>query len=763
MQQSTLPNKMRPHILFLLCLFIPVKGFSQLVIANNSSAVSLAHAIVGSGITVSNATIDCGGNSTATFTYTGTSLGVPNGVLLTSGNASDVANPGTYFSSIQNGNNLSDPDVIAISSQARYDVCLLEFDFIPVCDTLHITYVFGSEEYPQYINQYNDVFAMFLTGPNPAGGNYSSHNIATLPNGTTPVSIFTVNGGWPIGSGASNPAYYIDNYSNPNNDIAYDGYTIPITSIVAVTPCVSYHLKIAIVDAGNGRYDSGVFIQGNTFTCTTAPNSTISATDACINNGTAAVMVSNYSGPSSYLWFPGGQTTSAITNLIPGNYSCQITYPGLCTTDSLTVTVNDAHPTVTPVQVATICIGQTVSLTANTSGGAPAYNYSWSTGGISVNSTVSPAVNTTYSVIATDANGCSSLPENLLINVNLPLTIQTTNPLSICESSSTTLSAIASGGSGNYSYLWSPSFGLSDSIISNPVAAPTLITLYTVTVSDNCGSPATTSSVTVTVEPQPLPLISANVLSGCVPLCVAFSDNSQFSCSTATWTFGDGTDTTSCNNAMHCFIKPGTYTVTNTVTSTAGCTGSITRSDYITVFPQPDPSFTYFPDPVLIVDPSVNFSDHTTDAVSWQWSFGDYINDTSTVKNPQHVYADTGCYNIQLIVKNIYGCAATLNSELCVEFEFEFYAPNAFTPNNDGFNDVFLPQGTGISASDYEFLIFDRWGREIFKTSKWGEGWNGKMLDGSKKAQEDTYVWLVKMYDLQHNFHQFAGRVSLIY
>lgn len=763
MQQSTLPNKMRPHILFLLCLFIPVKGFSQLVITNNSSAVSLAHAIVGSGITVSNATIDCGGNSTATFTYTGTSLGVPNGVLLTSGNASDVANPGTYFSSIQNGNNLSDPDVIAISSQARYDVCLLEFDFIPVCDTLHITYVFGSEEYPQYINQYNDVFAMFLTGPNPAGGNYSSHNIATLPNGTTPVSIFTVNGGWPIGSGASNPAYYIDNYSNPNNDIAYDGYTIPITSIVAVTPCVSYHLKIAIVDAGNGRYDSGVFIQGNTFTCTTAPNSTISATDACINNGTAAVMVSNYSGPSSYLWFPGGQTTSAITNLIPGNYSCQITYPGLCTTDSLTVTVNDAHPTVTPVQVATICIGQTVSLTANTSGGAPAYNYSWSTGGISVNSTVSPAVNTTYSVIATDANGCSSLPENLLINVNLPLTIQTTNPLSICESSSTTLSAIASGGSGNYSYLWSPSFGLSDSIISNPVAAPTLITLYTVTVSDNCGSPATTSSVTVTVEPQPLPLISANVLSGCVPLCVAFSDNSQFSCSTATWTFGDGTDTTSCNNAMHCFIKPGTYTVTNTVTSTAGCTGSITRSDYITVFPQPDPSFTYFPDPVLIVDPSVNFSDHTTDAVSWQWSFGDYINDTSTVKNPQHVYADTGCYNIQLIVKNIYGCAATLNSELCVEFEFEFYAPNAFTPNNDGFNDVFLPQGTGISASDYEFLIFDRWGREIFKTSKWGEGWNGKMLDGSKKAQEDTYVWLVKMYDLQHNFHQFAGRVSLIY
>ena len=122
--------------------------------------------------------------------------------------------------------------------------------------------------------QYNDVFAMFLTGPDPSGGNYTSHNIATLPNGTTPVSIFTVNGGWPLGTGAANPAYYVDNFTNPNNDIAYNGYTVPITSVIAVVPCQTYHLKIAVVDALNGRYDSGVFIQGNTFTCNVAPNPT---------------------------------------------------------------------------------------------------------------------------------------------------------------------------------------------------------------------------------------------------------------------------------------------------------------------------------------------------------------------------------------------------------------------------------------------------------------------------------------------------------
>ena len=181
MQQSTLANKMKNCFLLVLCLFFPLIGFSQFVITNNASAVSLAHAFVGSGINVSNATLDCGGNSTATFTYSGTNLGLPNGVVLTSGHASDVANTGTYFCNVQNGNNLNDPDVIAISSQARYDDCLLEFDFIPVCDTLHITYVFGSEEYPEYVcSQFNDAFAFFITGPGIPGG---TMNMAKLPTG----------------------------------------------------------------------------------------------------------------------------------------------------------------------------------------------------------------------------------------------------------------------------------------------------------------------------------------------------------------------------------------------------------------------------------------------------------------------------------------------------------------------------------------------------------------------------------------------------
>ena len=116
----------------MLCLLLPIAVFSQLTITNNGSAAALAQAIVGNGITVSNATINTGSNSTGTFTYTGTNLGIPDGVILTSGRAADVADPGTVFSNVQNGNNVYDADVVAISSQAKYDACLLEFDFIPL-------------------------------------------------------------------------------------------------------------------------------------------------------------------------------------------------------------------------------------------------------------------------------------------------------------------------------------------------------------------------------------------------------------------------------------------------------------------------------------------------------------------------------------------------------------------------------------------------------------------------------------------------------
>ncbi|MBA3664444.1 MAG: choice-of-anchor L domain-containing protein [Bacteroidetes bacterium] len=395
---------------FFVFLFSFFSSFSQLSITSNAFALNLAQKIVGNGINISNATLNTGGNAAGTFTYNGSNLGLTNGILLTTGLANNAANGGNYFCNINNGNVFSDADLTFISPQGKYDVCILEFDFVPLCDTLKINYVFGSEEYPKAIyNAYNDVFGIFLSGSKPGGGSYASVNIATLPNGITPVSIDSVNAGWPIGTNASHFNYYHDNYSVPNNDIAYNGYTIPISSKAALVSCSKYHLKIAIADGGNGLYDSGVFIQGNSLNCANPPVVTPSAFYSCYNSGTVAVHVTNYAGTPSYTWYPGNQHSDTLKNVVPGTYTCVVDLPGVCGNYALTAFV----PTVQVVNVTTgdqlICKGKSLHLLAS---GANSYTWFPSSGlnNISIaNPVASPSVTTTYSVSGTTTGNCTSV------------------------------------------------------------------------------------------------------------------------------------------------------------------------------------------------------------------------------------------------------------------------------------------------------------------------------------------------------------------
>lgn len=257
-------------IFILFCLITKAQTASQLTVTTNSVAAQLAQAIEGSGVTISNATLHCDslGLGSGIFSYPSTAspnnLGLVNGILLTTGHAAEAANAGTYFCDVATGNNFTDSNLIAISANAYNDVCILQFDIIPGGDTMSIKYIFSSEEYPTYVDQFNDAFGFFLTGPNPVGGTYNAQNIAILPGimPVTPVSINNVNDGYVAGGvPATNPSFFHDNYTAPNNDIAYDGYTIPITSVIPVVASATYHIKIAIADAYDEVYDSGVFIQ----------------------------------------------------------------------------------------------------------------------------------------------------------------------------------------------------------------------------------------------------------------------------------------------------------------------------------------------------------------------------------------------------------------------------------------------------------------------------------------------------------------------
>ncbi len=420
--------------LLILLLFFAAPVFSQLSITQTGTASVLAQQIAGAGVSVSNATLNCGPQAAGTFTYTGADLGIPDGILLTNGIASQVsATFGSFFLNVTNGNNFTDPDLTAISPQATYDACILQFDFVAICDSMKLSFVFGSDEYPKYINQFNDAFGVFITGPKPAGGAYTAQDIATLPSGT-PVEINTVNGGWPLGTGATNPSFYIDNYppdgTNTHN-IDYYGYTVPLTSVTPLVPCSSYHMKIAVADAANGHNDSGVFIKGNSVSCQSgapAVTATGISTAICGNKASAYATVTGNSGPApTYAWTPGGMTTDTIHNLGPGTYTCNVVFVGACGTYTQTVTTSVTNGS-----------GVSSSATADSTSGLAAFNaqftsassasatsWSWTFGDGTTGTGPNPdhIYNTagTYTAVLTvnGASGCS-VTDTVIIHVREP-------------------------------------------------------------------------------------------------------------------------------------------------------------------------------------------------------------------------------------------------------------------------------------------------------------------------------------------------------
>jgi gliding motility-associated-like protein len=417
------------NLLKLVVLLLPVKIFSQLSVTPNGAATVLAQTIAGSGVTVSSASLNCGPNAAGTFSYAGSDLGIYSGIILTTGSATDPANPGTYFCSVANGNNYSDPDLVAFNSTATNDACILEFDFVPICDTIKITFAFGSEEYPTYVGSYNDGIGIFLTGPNPSGGSYLAQNIGTLPSGT-PVSINNVNAGM-------NPAFFHDNYTSPNGDIGYDGYTIPITSITPVVPCSTYHMKFAIADAIDEILDSGVFIGGNAVSCSTAPVITASSTSASCggSNGSVTTTVTSYSGTPTYSWQPGGQITPTVNNLPAGTYTCIVSMVTSCTTftQSVTTTISNTGSTlnVTPATVDATC-GNSAngSATVTISGGTAPYTITWNTSPVQTGTVATNLPAGTYVATVTDNTGCVFNASATIGVTTLP-TLQTSN-IQVC-------------------------------------------------------------------------------------------------------------------------------------------------------------------------------------------------------------------------------------------------------------------------------------------------------------------------------------------
>jgi hypothetical protein len=186
-------------------------------------------------------------------------IGFDSGVILSCGSVDNVIGPNEE-DGISSSNGVSgDKDLSGlINNENTNDASVLEFDFIPQGDVISFMYVFGSDEYNEYVYSYNDVFGFFLNG----------QNIALLPGTNIPVSINNVNGGKPYGQNSRNPQYF------RNNDVSdgggsinteMDGLTTVLSVQASVIPNEVNHIKLAVADAGDSSLDSVVFIKAGSF------------------------------------------------------------------------------------------------------------------------------------------------------------------------------------------------------------------------------------------------------------------------------------------------------------------------------------------------------------------------------------------------------------------------------------------------------------------------------------------------------------------
>lgn len=236
-------------ISFLLCFEF---SKAQLTIQTGLADTTMTTLLEGLGVSISNLTINCDSNAYGHFNGS-SELAITNGVVMSTGDANALDDLSTVFLSAAN-NTPGDSDLTALCGTVTYDACVLEFDCVPTGDTLEFNFAFGSEEYPEFVGTpFNDVFAILLSGSGISG----VQNVAAIPGGT-PVAINNVNA-------TSNSAYFYDNENPTGIYIALDGFTLNLTAFAVVIPGSVYHFKIAIADASDYVFDSGVFLEAFSF------------------------------------------------------------------------------------------------------------------------------------------------------------------------------------------------------------------------------------------------------------------------------------------------------------------------------------------------------------------------------------------------------------------------------------------------------------------------------------------------------------------
>lgn len=609
--------------LLFLCHF----ASAQLVVDDTYDAQQLADVIVGDGIFVTNVNLICPTGGSGYFDGSGTNIGINNGILLTSGSASGANGPNNDAGFGVCSNGQGDPHLEAIAGETVFDACILEFDIVPTCTPLTLSYVFSSEEYPEYTNrEFVDAMIINISGPGFGGPT----NLALIPNGNQPVNIGTINS-------SSNSSYYTGN--SGGGTIQYDGFTTLLTATANVTPCEQYHIKIAVGDASDCIFDSGLFVAENSMDCGVSNAITVD-----VNEGPVQPIEGCQEYTVEFCRQGSTQDPFDLNLIIEGSATNGVDYPQIPTQITLPAGVQCTTITIDPPQDFVNEGGETVHII-----------YQAISGGCQV-------LDTVFVTIADDPNLLPSFYNN---DVCLGSTMFFNNSTTINPPAVVTDFIWKFGDPANSQ---ANTYNTSFQYIGPGDYDVTLIATST----SGCIDSAT-QQVHVYDYPTASFVPGANTV--CLGEEITFANTSLPPSNDVIghviWNFGDGG--TSPNwDTSHVYSIPDTFPVVLTVYSDVlGCSSS--HRDTMIVLPNVRSDFLFadvcFGNDVNFINQSQGYDNNTI----WEWDYGDATVPYGNTFHTTHGYGTADTFSVRLVAITPNGCNDTTIKELHV-----YDAPTAY-------------------------------------------------------------------------------------
>ena len=506
---------------------------------------------------------------------------------------------------------------------------------------------------------------------------------------------WTFTGGSPFSSGLQYPSVA---YSTPGT------YQVELI----ISSCAGTDTVIRNIHVSGGQM--ALSISGNTAICL-GQSDTLRAT-----------------GGGTYLWSNGSTTSSIIVTPSADSTFTVHVQSGPCQGDtSITVSVGVKLP-VTINGTTPVCAGSPVTLTST---GGSYYTYQWNTGATTSSITVTPYINTSYSVVVN--NGVCSGDTSFTIAVNpLPTVTILASEDSLCTGETSTINATGGG-----TYLWSN--GSTNASIS---VTPASTTTYTLGVT--LGACTKDTSITIIVNTIPVAVASAGQ-STCEGTAVTLTASGG-----QRYKWLPGGDL-SCDTCAATLANPAVNTTYTLVAYNGNCTD--TANTTVTVIPAPT-GVACCGDTIQMGDTVMLTVEGSGDA-GYQWIPSSSLQ-CDTCSDTKAFPQFTTTYSV--VMTDSDGCRRTDSVRIFVEGCSTVWIPNAFTPNGDDLNNVFAPEG--VCMAGYTMYIFNRWGQLIYHTAD-SKPWNGTYKNGNI-VEEDTYIYVITETDGFRKQHQYIGRVTLL-